>query len=178
MFIKLSLAGGMGFAVIFSYLVRLTMRGRGNSMKNILLAVTLLAFLVVGSRGVQAQAYGPYYGPYWDFQYQQYLNYLQWQEYLQYLQQYDPYYELHVMHYQLYLQPYQPYQIYQPCCFAWGAVIPDWSAPISPRPRPGIGPRQRPAITPRSQAPVSPPPGATGSLPRATAPLPRATSGR
>ena len=37
-------------------------------MKNFFLAVTLLALLLVGSRGVQAQAYGPYYGPHWDFQ--------------------------------------------------------------------------------------------------------------
>jgi hypothetical protein len=144
-------------------------------MKNILLAVTLLAFFVVGSRVVQAQAYGPYYGPYWDFQYQQYLNYLQWQEYLQYLQQYDPYYELHVMHYQLYLQPYQPYQIYQPCCFAWGVVIPDWSAPIHPRSRPVIRPQAQTHISLRSQAAVSPLPRAAGPLPRATGPLPGAT---
>ena len=96
-------------------------------MKRFFFAVTLLALLLVGSRDVQAQAYGPYYGPYWDFQYQQYQNYLQWQQYLQYLQQYDPYYELHVMHYQLYLQPYQPYQIYQPCCYSLGVAIPAWS---------------------------------------------------
>jgi hypothetical protein len=64
----------------------------------------------------------PYYGPYWDFQYQQYQNYLQWQQYLQYLQQYDPYYDLHLTHYQLYLQPYQPYQIYQPAATRW--VVP------------------------------------------------------
>jgi hypothetical protein len=61
-------------------------------MKNFFLAVALLVLLIVGSRSVQAQVYGPYYGPYWDFQYQQYQNYLQWQQYLQYLQQYDPYY--------------------------------------------------------------------------------------
>src|SRR5678816_3795703 len=124
-------------------------------MKNFLLAVTLLALLIVGSRAVQAQVYGPYYGPYWDFQYQQYQNYLQWQQYLQYLQQYDPYYDLHVMHYQLYLQPYQPYQIYQPCCYSLGVTIPAWSRPIAP------------ALIPRSQ-------GAVGPLPRWAGP-PQAT---
>ena len=82
-------------------------------MKNLSLAVTLFTLLILGSRDGQAQVYGPYYGPYWDFQYQQYQNYLQWQQYLQYLQQYDPYYDLHLMHYQLYLQPYQP------CCYCW-----------------------------------------------------------
>src|SRR5688572_19332019 len=99
-------------------------------MKNLLLAVTLIALLIVGSGAVQAQAYGPYYGPYWDFHYQQYQNYLQWQQYLHYLQQYDPYYKLHVMHYQLYLQPYQPYQLYAPCCYTLGANIPARSRPI------------------------------------------------
>lgn len=100
----------------------------GNPMKATLLAVALLGLLLVGARDLQAQ-YGPYYGPYWDVQYQQYLqyqHYLQWQDYLEYLRQTDPYYELHVMHYQLYLQPYQPYQIYQPCCYAFG--IPVWSS--------------------------------------------------
>ena len=127
-------------------------------MKKSLLAVTLLALLVLGARDLQAQAYGPYYNPYWDVQYQQYLqyqHYLQWQQYLEYLRQTDPYYELHVMHYQLYLRPYQPYQIYQPCCYAWGVIIPRWSAPVSPR----------------SHAAVTP-------LPRAVGPLPRATSRR
>ena len=127
-------------------------------MKRFFFAVTLLALLLVGSRDVQAQAYGSYYGPYWDFQYQQYQqyqNYLQWQQYLQYLQQYDPYYELHVMHYQLYLQPYQPYQIYQPCCYSLGVAIPAWSRPIAP------------ALIPRSQ-------GAVGPLPRWAGP-PQAT---
>ena len=51
-------------------------------MKNSFLAITLLALLVLGSRDVQAQAYGPYYDPYWDAQYQQYQQYLQWQQYL------------------------------------------------------------------------------------------------
>jgi hypothetical protein len=123
-------------------------------MKKFLLAVTLLALLVVGSRGVQAQAYGPYYGPYWDFQYQQYQNYLQWQQYLQYLQQYDPYYDLHVMHYQLYLQPYQPYQLYQPCCYSLGATIPAWSRPFAPalisRSKGAVGPLQRLPGPPRT----------------------------
>jgi len=148
-------------------------------MKNSFLAATLLALLALGARDLQAQAYGPYYGPYWDVQYQQYLqhqHYLQWQQYLQYLQQYNPYYELHVMHYQLYLQPYQPYQIYQPCCFAGGVIIPDWSATISPQPRPVMNPRLR-AFS-GSQAAVSQLPRATSPLPRATSTLPRATSGR
>jgi hypothetical protein len=92
-------------------------------MKLLFSTVTLLVLLVFVTPHLRAQSYGPYYGPYWDAQYQQYL---QWQQYLQYLQQYDPYYELHVMHYQLYLQPYQPYQIYQPCCYSFG--IPVWSA--------------------------------------------------
>ena len=112
-------------------------------MKNSFLAIILLAWFVLGSRDVQAQAYGPYYGPYWDAQYQQYQQYLQWQQYLAYLQQYDPYYDLHVMHYQLYLQPYQPYQIYQPCCFAGIVTVPQWSTPIGPQPRPVISPLPR-----------------------------------
>jgi hypothetical protein len=116
-------------------------------MKNFLLAVTLLALLIVGSRDVQGQAYGPY--PYWDFQYQQYQNYVQWQQYLQYLQQYDPYYDLHVMHYQLYLQPYQPYQLYQPCCYSLGVTIPAWSRPfvpaLIPRFHGAVGPLPRPS---------------------------------
>ncbi len=124
-------------------------------MKNFLLAVTLLALLAVGSRDVQAQAYGPYYGPDWDFEYQQYQNYLQWQQYLQYLQQYDPYYDLHLMHYQLYLQPYQPYQIYQPCCYSLGVTAPVWSTPFAP------------ALIPRSE-------GAVGRLSRRAGP-PQAT---
>ena len=133
-------------------------------MKKSFFAVTLLALLVLGSRDVQAQAYGPYYNPYWDFQYQQYQQYLQWQQYLAYLQEYDPYYELHVIHYQLYLQPYQPYQIYQPCCFAGVVTVPT----IDPRP---IGPRSRPGRGPRGQGIVAP-------LPRATAPLPPAVGRR
>jgi hypothetical protein len=137
-------------------------------MKNFFLAVTLLALLGLGARDLQAQAYGPYYDPYLDAQYQ---NYLQWQQYLQYLQQYDPYYELHVMHYQLYLQPFQPYQIYQPCCYAWGVVIPNWSVPIHPGPRRVISPRGhiRTHAGSRSHAGV-------GTLPSATSPLPRAVS--
>jgi hypothetical protein len=145
-------------------------------MKNFFLAVALLALLGMGARDLQAQAYSPYYDPYWDFQYQQYLNYLQWQQYLAYLQQYDPYYELHVMHYQLYLQPYQPYQVYQPCCYSWGVVIPDSSASISPQPRRGMSHRPRPVIIPRPEAPVGTLPRATGPLPAATSPLPRAAS--
>jgi hypothetical protein len=139
-------------------------------MKKFFLAVALLVLLIVGSRGVPAQAYGPFYDPYWEFQYQQYLNYLQWQQYLQYLQQYDPYYELHVMHYQLYLRPYQPYQIYQPCCYAWGAVIPERPVPLAPRRRSGIGRPSQPA--------GSSLPRATSPLPHAVSPLPNATSGR
>ena len=121
-------------------------------MKKFFLAVTLIALLTVGSRDVQAQAYGPYYGAYWDFQ--QYQNYLQWQQYLQYLQQYDPYYDLHVMHYQLYLQPYQPYQLYQPCCYSLGVTIPAWSRPFAPalipRSQGGVGPLLRRAGPPQA----------------------------
>ncbi len=95
-------------------------------MKTSLLAFSLLALLVLGAHGVQAQGYGPYYDPSWDE--------VQYQQYLQYLQENDPYYELHVMHYRLYLQQYQPYQIYQPCCYAWGVPIPQWSTPIRPQP--------------------------------------------
>ena len=145
-------------------------------MRKSFLVASLLALLVLSSRDLKAQPYGPfYYNPYWDFQYQQYQNYLQWQQYLAYLQQYDPYYELHVMHYQLYLQPYQSYLIYPPCCYAAGAVIPERSVPIPPRSRRGIGPRPRPQIIgPRSQSAVTRPmavaplPGATSVLPRAT----------
>ena len=86
-------------------------------MKALFLGVALLGLLVLDARDLRAQAYVPYYGPYWDVQYQ---HYLQWQQYLEYLRLTDPYYELHVMHYQLYLRPYQPYQIYQPCCYAFG----------------------------------------------------------
>ncbi len=139
-------------------------------MKKSFLAVTLLALLVLGTRDLQAQAYSPYYyNPYWDAQYQQYQQYLQWQQYLAYLQQYDPYYELHVMHYQLYLPPYPSYQLYQPCCYAGGVIVPDWSATISPQPRPIMNPRLRAFTGPRSQSAVAP-------LPRAAAPLPGAAS--
>ena len=92
-------------------------------MKAFLLATAIFGLLVLSARDLRAQAYGPFYDPYWDVQYQQYLqyqHYLQWQDYLEYLRQTDPYYDLHVMHYQLYLQPYQSYQIYQPCCFTFG----------------------------------------------------------
>src|SRR5262245_33764715 len=120
-------------------------------MKNFSLTVTLLTLLTLGSHDVQAQVFGPYYGPYLDSQYQQYQNYLQWQQYLQYLQQYDPYYDLHVMHYQLYLQPYQPYQPYQPCCYSFGVTVPAWSRPFAP------------ALIPRSE-------GGVGRLPRGAGP--------
>jgi hypothetical protein len=124
-------------------------------MKNALLAATLLALLVLGSRDLRAQAYGPYpYDPYWDAQYQQYL---------QYAQQYDPYSELHIMHYQLYLPQYT-YQLYPPCCYSTGFVI------VPQRPA-RIVRRSRPVMTPRSQTAGSP-------LPRATAPLPPATPRR
>src|SRR5438552_16850310 len=109
-------------------------------MKVFFSTLTLLGVLVFGTRGLQAQAYGPYYDPYLDVQYQQYL---QWQQYLQYLQQYDPYYELHVMHYQLYLQQYQPYQIYQHCCYSLGVIVPGWSNSIGPRPQAVISPRSQ-----------------------------------
>jgi hypothetical protein len=101
-------------------------------MKNFFLAITLLGLLVLGSRDVQAQAYGPYYyDPYWDAQYQQYQQYLQWQQYLAYLQQYDPYYDLHVTHYQLYPQPYQRIK-YTNLLLAGVVTVPT----IAPRPRP------------------------------------------
>jgi hypothetical protein len=126
-------------------------------MKNLVLAIALLGLLVLGSRAVQA------YDPYWDaIRYQQYVQY---QEYLAYLQQYDPYYALHVMHYQLYL-PSHSYQLYQPCCYAWGVVIPGRSTPIGPPPHAVIGSRSR--TTPSAVTP----------LPRAVTPLPRATPGR
>jgi len=83
-------------------------------MKKFFLTVSLLASLVLGSRDLGAQAYGPYYDPYLDLQYQQYQQYLQWQQYLQYLQRNDPYYELHVMHYRLHVPPYPTYE---PCCY-------------------------------------------------------------
>ena len=113
-------------------------------MKTTFLAGTLLSLLVFGTPHVQAQAYGPYYNPYWDVQYRQYLE---WQQYLEYLRQTDPYYELHAMHYQLYLQPYQPYQIYQPCCVAFG--IPVWSTPGSRVPQAAITSRPPAVTTPR-----------------------------
>jgi len=133
-------------------------------MKKSFLVVTLLALLVLSARDLQAQAYGPYYNPYWDDQYQQYL---QWQQYLAYLQQYDPYYELHVMHYQLYRPPYPSYQFYQPCCYATAVIIPERSASVGARSRPGIHGRQH-VISPRSQSAVSPLPGAVSRLPPAT----------
>ena len=140
-------------------------------MKKLFLAVTLLGFLVLSTRDLQAQAYGlSYYDPYWDAQYQQYQQYLQWQQYLAYLQQYDPYYELHVMHYQLYFPSYPSYQLYQPCCYAGGVIV--------PAPRPGIGPRPGPFVSSRSQAVVAPLPRATGPLPPAASPLPRAIGRR
>ena len=139
-------------------------------MKTSLLTVTLLAFLLFGSRSLQAQFYSPYYNPYWDVQYQQYLQYqeyLQWQEYLAYLQQYDPYYELHVMHYQLYLPPPPSYQPYEPCCYPGGVVILEQPVPVGPPPRPIMNPKLQAFIGARSQA-------AVGTLPRATGPLPLA----
>ena len=140
-------------------------------MKRFFLAVTLLALLVLGTRDLQAQAYGPYYyNPYWDVQYQQYQQYLQWQQYLAYLQQYDPYYELHVMHYQLYLPPYPSYQLYQPCCYAGGVIVPE--------PRPIMNPRLRAFTGTRSQAAVAPLPRAAGPLPGAVSPLPQSTGRR
>ena len=129
-------------------------------MKHTFLAATLLALLVLGSRDLRAQAYGPYsYDPYWDAQYQQYL---------QYAQPYDPYSELHVMHYQLYLPQYT-YQLY-PCCYVAGAIFPGGSAPIRHRARPVVSPRAQ-RVIPGSQPIVAP-------LPRAVAPLPRATPRR
>jgi len=151
----------------------------GGPMKNLFLAVTLFALLVLGGGDVRAQVYSPYYyDPYWDAQYQQYQQYLQWQQYLAYLQQYDPYYELHVTHYQLYLQPYQPYQIYQPCCYPGGVIIPDWSAPVGAPSRPVMSPQLRALAGPRSQAAVAPLPRATGPLPGAVSSLPQVTGRR
>jgi hypothetical protein len=122
-------------------------------MKNFLLAVTLLASFVLGSRNLEAQGYGPYYyGPHWA-----------------YLQLHDPYYDLHAMHYQRYLRQYQPYQVYQPCCYAWG-VISQPSLPIRPEPQPVIGPR--------GQAIVGPLPPAVAPLPPAIGPLSPATRSR
>ena len=179
MLIRLFLAlTAYGLPSYFLASIRLNSEGEGNPMKKSFLAVTLLALLVLGTRDLQAQAYGPYYyNPYWDVQYQQYQQYLQWQQYLAYLQQYDPYYELHVMHYQLYLPPYPSYQLYQPCCYAGGVIIPEWSAPTGPQSRPNINPRPQ-VISPRSQGAVSPLPRAAGPLPRAASPLPQATGRR
>ena len=104
-------------------------------MKASFLTIALLGLLVLGAPELRAQVYGPYYGPYWDAQYQQYLqhqHYLQWQQYLDYLRQYDPYYELHVLHYQLYVQPYHPNLIYAPCCYGIGIRVP--SKPINRMP--------------------------------------------
>jgi hypothetical protein len=151
-------------------------------MKKSFLAVALLALLILGSRDIQAQPYGPYYyDPYWDFQYQQYQQYqyyLQWQQYLAYAQQYDPYYELHVMHYQLYLQPYQPYQLYQPCCYAWGSYHSRRASANQTPPATRYGPTAPAGLGPRSQAPVSLLPRATAPLPPAVPSLPRATGRR
>lgn len=148
-------------------------------MKKSVVTVILLGWLVLCGRDLQAQAYGPFFDPYWDFQYQQYLqyqHYLQWQQYLEYLQFNDPYFELHVMHYQLYRQPYQPYLAYPTCCYAVG--IPVWSEPVRPVPRREIGARRPFRMTPRSQAAVAPLPRATGPLPPAVSRLPRATGRR
>jgi hypothetical protein len=38
------------------------------------LAILLLGLLVIGAFDLRAQAYGPYYGPYWNVPYQQYLH--------------------------------------------------------------------------------------------------------
>ena len=89
-------------------------------MKKFLRAIVVLGFLGLGTARVQGQVYDPYYGFYWDPQYQQYLNfqnYQQWQQYLDHLRKSDPYYELHRMHYQLHLGPYDPYRYYPTCCY-------------------------------------------------------------
>jgi|GEM_PF-374951 len=148
-------------------------------MKRSFLAVTLLALLLLGSRDVRAQAYGPYYyDPYWTVQYQQYQQYLQWQQYLAYLQENDPYYELHLIHYQLYLPQYPSYQLYEPCCYAGGVVIPDWSTPVGAPSRPIMSPQLRAFAGPRSPAVVAPLPRATGPLPGAVSSLPPAIGRR
>jgi len=111
-------------------------------MKASFLAIAIFGLLVLCAPALRAQAYGPYYGPYGDAQYQQYLqyqHYLQWQQYLDYLRQTDPYYDLHVMHYHLYRRPYQAYQTYPSCCYAFG--IPAWSTPLGRAPH---APRSRP----------------------------------
>jgi len=105
-------------------------------MKVSVLVIGLLTLLFVGAADLRAQAYGPYYSPYEDVQYQQYL---QWQQqYLDYWRQNDPYYDLHVMHYQLYRPRYQPFLAYPPCCYAVG--IPTWSTPLRRVPH---GPKSR-----------------------------------
>jgi hypothetical protein len=112
-------------------------------MRASVLAIAALVLILLGAPAARAQGY-PYYGPFFDFQYQQYLQYqndLQWQQYLRYLQEVDPYYELHVMHYQLYLQRYQPYPAYLPCCY--GFAVPAWStASGRVRQAPATSPRQ------------------------------------
>jgi hypothetical protein len=108
-------------------------------MKTSFLAVTLLLALFAWStQEVNAQTYDPAYdSPYSDGI----------QQYQQYPEQYDPYYELHAMHYQLHRQPYQSYQLYQPCCYAEGDAIPQWSRPISPQPQ-SVRPPQAQVVSP------------------------------
>lgn len=105
-------------------------------MKAYLLTLAIMMLLIAGARDVRAQAYGPYYNPHWDLQYQQYLD---WQQYLEHLRQTDPYYDLHVIHYQLYLQPYRSPYVYLPCCYTVG--VPVWSAPAKRLPH---GAKSRP----------------------------------
>jgi hypothetical protein len=139
-------------------------------MKTSLLTVTLLALLVLNTRGFQAQASGLYYyGTYWDVvQYQQYLPHQQ------HFQQHDPYYELHVMHYQLYLQRFQPYQ-YSPCCYIVVTIPQTKTTNLRRQTRASA--QTEAAVTPLPQA-VSPLPQAVGPLPRAVSSLPNTTSRR
>ena len=90
--------------------------------KKIFLIVMFLCLVVLSARGVQAQAYDPYfyYNPYWSGA-----------QYQGEPQEYDPYYQLHAMHYQLYLPQYQPYAS---CCFQGGVVVPGWYGPPAPLP--------------------------------------------
>jgi hypothetical protein len=123
---------GMRLIGVFLGIDTLILWEEGDPMKASFLAIAIFALVVLRAPDLRAQAYGPYYPPYGDAQYQQYLqyqHYLQWQQYLDYLRQTDPYYDLHVMHYQLYLPPYQAYQTYPPCCYAFG--IPARSTPLS-----------------------------------------------
>ena len=94
-------------------------------MKAFFSAIVLFGLLCFGTPAAHSQYYPPYYGSFWDPQYQQYLNYQnyqQWQLYLSQLQRSDPYYQLHQMHYQLRLGPYNPFRYYPTCCYGLGPL--------------------------------------------------------